>query len=273
VSAHFFVADANTIELPPERYDVVFSVMAMHHFEQLEYLLEQVDRSLKPNGFLILNEFVGASRFQWPQHQRELATSVLHLLEPSRRQLRDGPIREAISAPPLEAMLQSDPFEAIRSAEIKTQVAKRFNIVRCLGYGGSILHLALHDIVHNFDETRETDREVLATFCRLEELLLRLGLIESDFTVLVARKRATLAQPEQERNALVEEVRLLRNELGRQNADLERLRQHLKDVESGRILRALGWFHELRRQTVSISTAIRPSGTRPVGQRGDPPVG
>jgi len=190
LTAHFEVGDVNTIRLEPGSYDVVFSVMAMHHFENLDHVLNEVSRALKPNGLLVLNEYVGASRFQWPEEQVSLANSVLKLIPPHWRQLRDGSIREVLIAPPLDAIRQSDPFEAIRSAEIRSSISQWFQVAAVLDYGGSILHQVLHDIVHNFDETVEEDRNLLRMLCGIEDLLLEQGCTESDFTVIVARKRS-----------------------------------------------------------------------------------
>jgi 2-polyprenyl-3-methyl-5-hydroxy-6-metoxy-1,4-benzoquinol methylase len=189
VDARFSAADVNTAILEPERYDLILSVMAMHHFADLEHVLTEVNRGLKPGGYFVLNEYVGASRFQWPPEQMRLATDVLHLLSPRRRLLRDGTLRETIVAPSLDDIIRTDPFEAIRAAEIISLIEKRMNLVARRDYGGGILHPMLHDIVHNFDEAREEDRELLECLCGIEEILMKEGKLGTDFAVLVAERR------------------------------------------------------------------------------------
>lgn len=77
---NYNIADINNIILPLSIYDAVWIQGAMHHFESLEHVCEQILQSLKPNGLLILNEYIGPSRFQFPTRQKEVANLCLRLL-------------------------------------------------------------------------------------------------------------------------------------------------------------------------------------------------
>lgn len=263
IPASFAVADVNNLQLPRERYDMVFAVMAMHHFASLEHVLGQINRTLKPNGFLVLNEFVGPSRFQWTEQQLSLANDALHLLPPNRRRLRDGSVREVIVAPDTAEMERTDPFEAIRSADIISQVNQHLDIVARRDYGGTILHLVLHDIVHNFDETQDGDCELLNMLCGIEEIALKRGLIDSDFTVIVARKRRTsnTAGNHGERQKAdrvvacdigIEEsqkrISQLEATLEVREGELRELESLLRAIERGIVLRLLNLLQGLRRR-------------------------
>jgi SAM-dependent methyltransferase len=81
------VADANTLILPQGHYDAVWISMAMHHFEALEHVCEQIKKALTPGGLLILEEYVGPNRFQFPERQKEVANLCLSLL-PSRYRVK-----------------------------------------------------------------------------------------------------------------------------------------------------------------------------------------
>ena len=76
----YYVADINKIELTDSHYDSVWVHSAMHHFEALEHVCQQVSQSLKPEGLLILNEYIGPSRFQFPSRQKEVTNLCFHLL-------------------------------------------------------------------------------------------------------------------------------------------------------------------------------------------------
>ncbi|MHB1133148.1 MAG: class I SAM-dependent methyltransferase [Chloroflexota bacterium] len=243
LAARFTVGDINTIELPPERCDMVFVVMAMHHFANLEHVLDQVNRCLKPDGFLVLNEYVGASRFQWPEKQMDLANQVLRLLPPQRRRLRDGMLRELLVAPSPADMERTDPFEAIRSAEIVPLVWRHLRVVAQRDYGGSILHPLLHDIVHNFEEEVGGDRELLRALCILEQLLQEMEGLSSDFTVIVARKQAPEAA---ELNQALARIAQLEAQLAARELELSQVSELLRAVERGRVLRALNTLQRLR---------------------------
>jgi 2-polyprenyl-3-methyl-5-hydroxy-6-metoxy-1,4-benzoquinol methylase len=77
---HYQVEDLNQIILPVQYYDVVFAAGAIHHVTNLEHLLEQVGHTLRPGGLLVLNEYVGPSRFQFPARQRALINACHTLL-------------------------------------------------------------------------------------------------------------------------------------------------------------------------------------------------
>jgi len=48
-----------------EFYDVVVSEGIMHHLSPLNEVLKKINGFLKPNGYLIINEFIGPTRFRW----------------------------------------------------------------------------------------------------------------------------------------------------------------------------------------------------------------
>lgn len=76
----YYAADINSIVLPAGLYDSVWIHSAMHHFEALEHVCQQISKSLKPEGLLILNEYIGPSRFQFSSRQKEVANLCLQLL-------------------------------------------------------------------------------------------------------------------------------------------------------------------------------------------------
>src|SRR5437879_6064561 len=61
----FVCADVDHIELPWRAYDVAIFSHALHHVERLEQVCEQVRGALRPEGFLLVQEFIGPSRMQW----------------------------------------------------------------------------------------------------------------------------------------------------------------------------------------------------------------
>lgn len=183
------VQDLDECVLARERYDVVFSSMAIHHVENLERLFGQVRASLRPGGLFVFNEYVGPDRFQWTRRQLIVVNVVLRLLpQRLRRSLRDGQIKTIVLRPTREAMRQLDPSEAIRSSAILRLVASYFQIVERVDYGGAILHMALQDIVGNFRAESRRDVRILRLLCGLERSLLRLRVLRSDFAVVVARR-------------------------------------------------------------------------------------
>ena len=86
-SISYAVADANKLVLPTLSYDAVWANASMHHFDALEHVCEQISAALKPGGLFVLNEYVGPSRFQFPDRQKEIADLCLQLLPERYRRL------------------------------------------------------------------------------------------------------------------------------------------------------------------------------------------
>jgi ubiquinone/menaquinone biosynthesis C-methylase UbiE len=61
-----------------ESFDVIHFNSSLHHFENVEALLkEKVRPLLKPDGYLVLFEYVGPSRLQWGKEQLEFVNRTL----------------------------------------------------------------------------------------------------------------------------------------------------------------------------------------------------
>jgi len=88
------VQDVNAIELTEEEYDMVWSAYALHHIEQLEHVCAEIQRALKPSGLFVLLEYVGPSRFQFSERQKEIIQACHELLPARYRK----PVRKALLA-------------------------------------------------------------------------------------------------------------------------------------------------------------------------------
>lgn len=190
---NYLIKNINNIFLPENHYDLILVSHALHHIENLEHVLNEINKSLKPDGILVLNEYVGPSQFQFTEKQLRIMNELLEIL-PSRYRLDlsscdNKKIKEKIERPPIEFMNQVDPSEAIRSAEITPLIKKNFEVITQRDYGGTLLQFLLANIVGNFDEKKEEDRAFLDFLFKIEEILIRENIIKSDFTVIVAKKK------------------------------------------------------------------------------------
>lgn len=184
------VQDVNRIRLEPGVYDFVVAKMALHHFEALERVFEEVRRALKPGGVFMFNEFVGPSRFQWTDLQLELGNRLLALLPQKNRWSEHGgaPL-ERLLRPTVEDMIAMDPSEAVRSAEILPVLERSFEIVERKDYGGTLLHDLLTHVMASFDLEDERELSILRLIFLFERTLVEHGVLSSDFTYVVARPR------------------------------------------------------------------------------------
>ncbi len=121
------VSDLNRVTLRAHAYDLVVTQNCLHHVLELEHLAEQIWRSLRPEGYLWIHDYVGETQFQFSDLRLEIANRILEILPDRYRRdrLRDR-ILTHITRPSPGALVS--PFEAIRSAEIIPVFSQWFDI-------------------------------------------------------------------------------------------------------------------------------------------------
>jgi SAM-dependent methyltransferase len=187
------VGDMNAIQLPRYEYDVVFGIGSFHHVALLEHLMIQVSQTLKPGGYLFLDEYIGPNQFQWPDEQLSIINEQIEAM-PERFKLAlsephvlKGPMRRHT----IEEMNAADPSEAIRSADILPLLHHIFDVVEVKGCGGALLHLLLEHIAGNFSDDDPESVEYLFSLFDTEDRLTAEGKLQHDFAIIIARKKTT----------------------------------------------------------------------------------
>lgn len=189
-STRFTATDVRTLDLPPASFDLVILDDALHHIAPLAPFLRKIHSWLRPGGLLVVNEFVGPSRFQWTDRQIELANRMLDGM-PARFRIRpDGTPRPPVYRPGTLAMLMYDPSEAVDSASILPLVREHFDIAEEKMCGGALLHLVFKDIAHHFLHPDDAALAILTTCLATEMEEMNAGRITSDFAFIVARPRS-----------------------------------------------------------------------------------
>jgi SAM-dependent methyltransferase len=184
----YVAEDLNRCELAPQSFDFIYFFQSLHHLEALEHVLGQCQRALRPGGLLLVNEFVGPSRFQWTSRQVEMANTLTRLLpEDLRRDLQAGGIKTEIVCPTVRHMVAHDPSEAVRSGEIERLLKADFDVLEEWNWGGTLNHLVFQNIAANFDPENEYHRSIVELLIHHENVLVREGLLPSDFKVFVAK--------------------------------------------------------------------------------------
>jgi SAM-dependent methyltransferase len=193
---HYDVRDANApgfLEGSEAYYDAVWFNSSLHHIEALEPVCEAVARSLKPDGWLFVHEYVGPNVFALTPRQQQVIRAAFDLIPERFR--RNGPatLAEAPAIPDPVQVAAVDPSEAVRSADILEVVGHYFDVVECNPAGGTVLQFLLHGIAGNFRPEDPESMEVLDLLIRIERTLVGVGDLQSDFVLLAARRRETTA--------------------------------------------------------------------------------
>ena len=183
----FIRGDVRYLQLRKHAYNLVILDDALHHFTPLQPILQNIDNWLAPRGLLVVNEFVGPTRFQWTDHQIEIANALIEET-PARFNIRPhGTTRPPVRRMGTLAMIMYDPSEAVESSSILPLIHKTFSVQEESLYGGAILHLVFKDIAHHFLQPDEEGLAYLRRCMDAEDEAMQRGDVGSDFAFIVAR--------------------------------------------------------------------------------------
>jgi 2-polyprenyl-3-methyl-5-hydroxy-6-metoxy-1,4-benzoquinol methylase len=189
---NYEVADLNTLALAQGAYDAIWFNGSLHHMTDLETVCDRVAAALTPDGFVFISEYVGPDRFAFSPRQKTAIQAAFALVpERYRRSFVDP--RRAVQAAalipnPVEVE-QADPSEAVRSSEILKVVHERLDVVVQHDIGGTLLQFLLHGIAGNFRSDDPGSLAILDMLFRIEDALIDSGDLQSDFALIVARRR------------------------------------------------------------------------------------
>jgi SAM-dependent methyltransferase len=96
-------ADLNFVTLKENTYDIIIAKSILHHIINLEHLLIQVNRALKPDGIFIVFDYIGESKQQWKNDKIMFINDLLKIFN---LEISKGAYDNFV------------PFESIRSEEI-----------------------------------------------------------------------------------------------------------------------------------------------------------
>lgn len=180
--------DLYKMDWPEETYDVVFFHASLHHFEAVEDLLQtKVQTTLKQGGLVLINEYAGPNRLQYPKAQIRAINEALQLIPGAyRHRFKTDILKRRVSGPGLWRMILADPSECVDSESIIPALHRHFEVVEERPYGGNLLMLALKDIAHHFIDTHPESERVLERLFAAEDAYLENH--ESDFIYGVYRK-------------------------------------------------------------------------------------
>gem|GEM_PF-5686717 len=122
--------DLNFISLD-EKYDFIFCANVLHHLINLEHILVALHGALTEKGILYVDDFIGEDRFQFSDERIARINKIA----------REAQRHTGITIRPLErtnrnTLINSCPFEAVRSTDIMPILRKLFIPIREREYGG-----------------------------------------------------------------------------------------------------------------------------------------
>lgn len=167
----FVCGDMSKVIPSEERFDIVFFHASLHHFYDIEkYIESTILPKLKQGGHIVINEYVGVNRLQYPSHQIKAINSALQLIPDhlKTRYLSDAKKSKYYGSGVIR-MVIADPSECVDSEKILPTLRKYCEVIEEKPYGGNILMSALKDIAHNFVKSTEESSQVLQKLFDLED--------------------------------------------------------------------------------------------------------
>jgi len=171
----FEIQNANQYSFPENYYDIVYFKASLHHFKNVEFLVgKHIKKTLKKDGLLIIDEFVGPTRFQFPKHQIKAINEAIQLIPKKyRKRFRLNIYKNKVYGSGLIRMILADPSECIDSENILPSIHKHYEIIYEAGYGGNIIKMALKDLAHHFIELDEEKEAILNDLFDFEDEFLK----------------------------------------------------------------------------------------------------
>ncbi len=168
--------DVNRIEIPSGAYDFILCRSSLHHFIELEHVLDQVSRGLAPGGvFLVLGEWIGRKGLQiYPETEPLIQAFFRALPERLRRDAYTEQIRTAV--PNMDHGVNS--FEARRSDEILPLLLERLRPVEYVAYDAMVTPLLDFRFGPNYDLSRSDDRALIEGIVRMDMAVLEAGMMK-----------------------------------------------------------------------------------------------
>lgn len=171
----FITKNIDEFEFKENEFDIIFFKASLHHFDKIEkFLSGKIKHSLKPDGMLIINEFVGATRHQFSKKQINAINEAIAIIPKKfRTRFKSNFHKNKYRGVGTLRMIIADPSECIDSGSIMPSIHKHYNTIVEKPYGGNLLLSVLRDISHHFFELNEEKEAVLKQLFLLEDRYLK----------------------------------------------------------------------------------------------------
>ncbi len=187
VNINFYQDDFNIFNLNNgKKYDIAFCSGSLHHVKELERFLEIVHRSLNPEGYFIINEYIGDIYCIYNQKQVDLINRLYYCFN----QILKSGLREELINPTIHQVFATDPSEAVRSKLILPFVQYYFDIEVYNPFGGGILHPLYPLLDHNKLSEDAKGETIVRLLLEFEQILMEIpGGLETDFCLCIMRPK------------------------------------------------------------------------------------
>jgi hypothetical protein len=182
--ANVELADAiDELRRAPAAADIATALWSVSRARVPEHAWGGLRAALRPQGVVLVQDYVGPARLRWPAAQVEAADRALAALPPAHtvhhRQVTAAVIEQAFAEHGWGAGGGGDAAATCRAAG--------FTIVGYAGAGGALLHPVLHGQIDTYDPANWDHSALLAGLFREEARLMAAGVLADELAMFVAR--------------------------------------------------------------------------------------
>ena len=154
--------------------DIYFASHSLHHVVDLEHLFDEVKRTLRPDGFLLVNDMIGRNGHQrWPE-ALELVNRIWSTVPERYRYNR---IHRRFDTTYSDDDWSSEGFEGIRAQDILPLMLDRFHPDAFITFMNVIDPFVDRLYGPNLDPDLPEDRRFIDRVAQLDDAALDLGLV------------------------------------------------------------------------------------------------
>ncbi len=176
----YFAENVLEFQFGSNTYDIVFFHASLHHFDNIHAFLENVvNRILKKNGHLIINEFVGNNRLQYSKIQIKYINKALNLIPKNYRKIfKTNIYKNHYYGSGILRMKIADASECVDSISILPAIHANYETILEKNYGNNLLQSVFKDIAHHFVPENNSilsseKQEILNKIFKLEDEFLK----------------------------------------------------------------------------------------------------
>jgi lipopolysaccharide transport system ATP-binding protein len=171
---------SGTWDFKKDYYDLFLCIDILHRIKNLDLFLKDIDYAIKDKGVIIALEYIGPVNFQWSDKDVEIADMIAKAF--------NG--KTGIANIESISMSSNKAENSINSMNVIPFIEKLFNIVAIRYFGGPLYDLLLNNILNNFDINEKKGTEIIKLIIQLEQILIKEGILENNYALIIAKKRS-----------------------------------------------------------------------------------
>jgi lipopolysaccharide transport system ATP-binding protein len=178
---------AGTLDFREDYYDLFLIIDALNRMKNLDLFFGKINRALRYKGVIIALEYVGPVNFQWSDKDIEIADMIYRSLN-NKAGTSDS---ANLSLSALSNLSAGDTAGAVSSNDVIPVLESFFDIFTIRYFGGPFYNLIFDKILDRFDPDDPKDSALIKTIIQLEQILIKQGVLENSYALIIARKRSS----------------------------------------------------------------------------------